>query len=168
MISLDKAKELREVGLKWEPTNGDFFATDQSFPNIFVISGSHDLHETLGGKMWFFNGHLCSRDGGCQLNETASDCMQADARTMPKDFNIYHISSFNEFIWLPRLDQLLAEIERNGHEYGLQKAENKYTLFLYPKSQGNCFSCIENFDADTTEDAAADALLRILQFKGRE
>ena len=158
MISLDKAKELREVGLEWEPTNGDFFATDQSFPNIFVISGSHDLHETLGGKMWFFNGHLCSRDGGCQLNETASDCMQAKARTTPKDFEIYHIA---EFIWLPRLDQLLAEIEQRGYRWTVSFECGRYLAAATKISPLREMPKI--IKSDTAEDAAADALLWILR-----
>jgi len=42
------AKRLKDAGLKWEPQNGDWFATgdDEFFANIFVISGEHQLAVT--------------------------------------------------------------------------------------------------------------------------
>ena len=118
MISLKLAKQLKDAGLQWTPEDGDFFATgaDQKWDNIFVVSGSHDLVPDLGGKRWFFNGHLCNRDGGCLANSTASMCMNMKGIQSDR-FNDGVISSVERFIFVPRLDQLIDEIRKRGYKW---------------------------------------------------
>jgi hypothetical protein len=69
-------------------------------------------------------------------------------------------------LWLPRLDQLLEEIEARGYTWSLEKENAEYVHGKY------CFSiCNTNghkpkwndFHADSPEEAAAAALLWILE-----
>ena len=62
------------------------------------------------------------------------------------------------YIWLPRLDQLLAEIEKCAYEWCLEQARDKYRLSLWFDQ-----ACVYEFRASTPEDAAAQALLWILE-----
>jgi len=57
-----------EIQKKWTPQVGDIIVG--STGNIFVISGTTNLHERIGGKMYFFGGSLCNRDGGSALDST--------------------------------------------------------------------------------------------------
>ena len=69
-------------------------------------------------------------------------------------------------LWLPRLDQLLAEIYARGYEYSLHGPNNNY-LDL-PKTPWIAISKKQDawiFDADTPDEAAAEALLWILSQK---
>lgn len=63
-------------------------------------------------------------------------------------------------IFLPSLDQLLAEIEKCAYEWCLEQARDKYRLSLWFDQ-----ACVYEFRADTPEDAAAEALLWILSQK---
>ena len=61
----------------------------------------------------------------------------------------------------PRLDQLLAEIERRGWWWDLECVTSYYICVLYKNLPGGHMH--PDFEADTPEDAAADALLWILK-----
>ena len=68
-------------------------------------------------------------------------------------------------VWLPRLDQLLAEIEKRGYRVvsGAQHGElGKYTCTIYGHPLWNP-SRAEYFTSNTREEAAAQALLWILE-----
>lgn len=57
----------------------------------------------------------------------------------------------------PRLDQLLAEIERRGYTWSLELTdEGKYVINIFKGAQGVCCKI-----ADSPEEAAAEALLWI-------
>ena len=82
-----------EIQNKWEPQEGDIIVG--STGNIFVISGYHDLAEELGGRLWFFGGFLCSRDGGCVMNSEGCYTMNRDGKwidlvTREEQQNLYH------------------------------------------------------------------------------
>ena len=71
-------------------------------------------------------------------------------------------------MWLPRLDQLLAEIERRGYAWSLKLLNRpQYRVILYPKGLAPGGNGSSIFTADTPEDAAADALLLILKQEGK-
>lgn len=129
MISLEMAKRLKDAGLKWEPQNGDWFATgDDEYANIFVISGEQQLVDELGGKQWFFHGHSCVRGDGCFMDETASYCMNMDGFRC--DNWKYDVTSAREMLWLPRLDQLLAEIEKTEYRWEITYRGGFYYVIL--------------------------------------
>jgi hypothetical protein len=63
-------------------------------------------------------------------------------------------------LWLPRLDQMLAEIEKRGYGWKLEKfhAYNLRRMQIYKIN--DLLGC---FEADSPEEAAAQALLWILE-----
>lgn len=62
-----------------------------------------------------------------------------------------------QWIFVPRLDQLLAEIERRGYWWNLLKQDNGYLVVVGNERHTEGFA-----PADTPEEAAAQALLWIL------
>ena len=82
MISLEKAKKLKEAGLEWEPQIGDMFYWQN-------------------GKDWGII-RLPSEDANNNLDEI-------------RDY-------IDEGFWIfaPRLDQLLAEIEKRGYSWEMR------------------------------------------------
>jgi hypothetical protein len=62
-------------------------------------------------------------------------------------------------VWLPRLDQLLAEIEKRGYWWRLDKisAKDAYNFFLYVPGGSRYW------ESNFPEEAAAQALLWILE-----
>ena len=63
-------------------------------------------------------------------------------------------------LWLPRLDQLLAEVEKGNYEWCLEQARDQYRLSLWFDQ-----ACVYEFRSDTPDDAAGQALLWILSQK---
>lgn len=101
------------------------------------------------------------RDAGLQWEPKPGDCYfdGTEIEVIPfpdiEDDYEYVIAIMDSHAWLPRLDQLLAEIEKRGYYpalycFGNGKYEIEFTTGLY-------------FRGDTPEDAAADALLWILR-----
>ena len=82
MISLEKAKKLKEAGLGWEPQIGDMFYWQN-------------------GKDWGIDA-LTSEDANNNLDEIRD----------------YIDEGFR--IFAPRLDQLLAEIEKRGYSWEMR------------------------------------------------
>ncbi len=180
MIKLKTAKKLKNAGLIWEPKNGDYFAvTDEekelreqgeiASTNIYVISGEKHLVKELGGRMVFFDGHLCARDGGCRTNSTACYCMNKTGYN--PDINVFSVASWDKKLWLPRLDQMLAEIEKRNYRYEIISKYKKYTLLLYGWDDGvaeidfgdGWYPITDFHNNDSPDEAAAQALLWILE-----
>lgn len=117
MISVDKARQLKESGLLWDIKYGDFY-WDDKYGEVGIVSILND-----GIKREYIR------------------------RTY--------------LIWLPRLDQLLDEIEQRNYLWLVHNndSSNEICVVIYPPYPSNCI----RFRADTPEDAAAKALLWILQ-----
>ncbi len=96
-----------EIQKNWKPQIGDIIVG--STGNVFVISGDHDLVPELGGKMFFFGGGLCNRDGGNIMNETYCYTMNKSGNSYEYDINLkikrvmkkFNHSSFKDFRFVP-------------------------------------------------------------------
>jgi len=95
-----------EIQKNWKPKEGDLIVGCTG--NIFAISGHHTLVKELGGDLFFFGGGLCTRDGGCILNDTYSYTMNEDGlwysygvSGVEKTANNCYHSSFKDFRYLP-------------------------------------------------------------------
>lgn len=93
------------VQSKWNPQIGDVIVGCTG--NIFVISGEHNLVPELGGKLFFFGGGLCSRDGGYIMNETYAFTMNESGKWyaygkngFEEKHNLNH-SSWKDFRFVP-------------------------------------------------------------------
>jgi hypothetical protein len=171
MLSLKTARALKEAGLQWEPKVGDWFAYvdggeelreqwEIASTNIYVISGEHKLMDELGGRMVFFGGGLCARDGGNIMNETCCGCMNATG--FSPGIRTYSVASWEKKLWILRLDQLLAEIEARGYYYILrndQRSGHPCALTICHKAAAEGMKFME----PTHEETAAAALLWILK-----
>jgi len=119
MISLEKAKALKEAGLRWEPKRFDWgFWVKAELPIPQLVIYDPD----------------------------------------PKTVNT------KDSIWLPRLDQLLAEIRKRGWVWILYCGNDGIEVEIEtynPETPLHLrYKCIK---ADTPEDAAAEALLWIMK-----
>jgi hypothetical protein len=100
------------------------------------------------------------RDAGLEWEPQLGDLFAADYDNGlgPTKPQVVRIADFGkpgpEHIWLPRLDQLLAEIEKRGYDWFL-KTDYCYVVNNNNQTQG--------IYADTPEEAAAQALLWILK-----
>lgn len=170
-LSRQTALKLKEAGLQWEPHKGDQFlyrGDDPDWPlhlcNIFVVSAERTLHEDLGGRMVFYGGGLCARNDSCIMDQTYCSCMNKSG--FNPDLKVDRVSSWEKQIWLPRLDQLLTEIEHRGMEWIMfSKVEHiKYptktpAISTYPPTR----DWMNTNDGDVPEEAAAEALLWLLE-----
>jgi hypothetical protein len=103
-----------DIQSKWEPAIGNIILGPTG--NIFVISGKHHTHESLGGDKFFFGGGLCNRDGGFVMNETYCNVLNKDGLEYYYDFNgdgmsiksreNSYYSKFEDFRWIPYPYQL--------------------------------------------------------------
>ena len=91
-------------------------------------------------------------------------------KVMHRDFDLLKKEQDTKgIVWAPRFDQLLAEIERREYAWIIGRTERKYRGHLYYGELANIQNpedseCYEQFfDADTPEQAAAEALLWILE-----
>ena len=135
MLSLEKARALKEVGLAWEPKEGDWLFYDQK--NLIVLSVQE-----------------------CNIIATCG--------VLP--FAIFEYQE-RALVWLPRLSQLLAEIELHGYTWEIGLATSRGGS-LDPGVHKSGYWC-EAFKggrlahrvilAETREDAAAEVLLMILK-----
>lgn len=66
----------KKIQANWKPQVGDIIVGPTG--NVFVIAAYHQGHESVGGDKYFFGGGLCSRDGGCIMNETYSHVLTED------------------------------------------------------------------------------------------
>lgn len=122
MISLDKAKALRDAGLEWEPKVGD------------LVDGLEGTLIVLGFKKEKCGFTFKTQDG---------------------------LYGGNGWIWFPRLDQLLAEIEKCGYYPILEKTAHGTYEFIIRNEN---YEGIGGWQRDKSwEDVAANALLWILK-----
>jgi hypothetical protein len=119
MISLEKARALKEAGLEWDLQEGDWFSEP-------TFAGGRT--DTLFGQGFEWD------DDDDKNNE--------------------------DHVWLPRLDQLLAEIEKRGWMWDLRQwsEPGKYVIFITRQEKFERYHSV----SDAPEDAAADALLYLL------
>lgn len=75
-----------------------------------------------------------------------------------EDSNIVIYIDDGDWIFAPRLDQLLAEIEKRGWKWSIVPSRNRYCLI---------FTTVKQFVADSPDEAAALALLWILEQEGQ-
>ena len=90
-----------EIQQNWTPQIGDIIIG--STGNVFVISGKSNLHEDLGGPLYFFGGLLCGDDEGflCDtLSFTANESGRWYHPYRGEEMNLYH-SSIREFKYVP-------------------------------------------------------------------
>lgn len=140
MISLEKAIELKEAGLNWQPALNDFFAIPERDMNekIFVIS---DMLVTID----FLQGiQVVSFQGA---SEWALDSLVTD-----------------ETVWLPSDEQLFHAIEAAMLERGA------YVIILRSTIKGyECEITYEDgkriFEGKQVSTVYADALLYLLRSK---
>ena len=91
-----------EIQSKWKPNVGDIIVGITG--NIFVISCIDNLHESLGGKRYYFGGGSCNRDGGNVLNSTFCYTANESGKYIHpiegEQDNLYH-SSIRNFRYVP-------------------------------------------------------------------
>lgn len=91
-----------DIQKNWTPGIGDVIVGPTG--NIFVISNTLNLNKSIGGKMYFYGGGLCNRDGGIVMNST--HCYTANESGKYYDplkgeqDNPYH-SSIRKFKFIP-------------------------------------------------------------------
>ena len=163
MISLDLAQKLKDAGLQWTPQDGDFFVTGiKGMENIYVVSSSHDSVPELGGKRWFFCGHLCNRDGGCYMSSTTCHSMNMNGIT-PERFTDGKVCSVKDMLFLPRLDQMLVEIEERNQRWTLKKLGDRYWCRINESLDASDF---DSEIVNTVDNAVAEALLYVMDVYG--
>ncbi len=91
-----------DIQNSWNPSVGDVIVGCTG--NIFVISGMDNLHESLGGKMYYFGGGSCNRDGGNILDSTF--CYTANEsgkyiHPLNGEENNFNHSSIRKFRYVP-------------------------------------------------------------------
>lgn len=148
MISLEMAQKLKDAGLAWEPQRGDCGVR----PSTTVHNARMIRPVTLRTALFFvddvvdntfiYTSWLGER-GGC---------------TGPWD-----IQGKSNFIFLPRLDQLLAEVEKRGYVWRGHQGPYGYNVNI--TGPGILDAGFRN--QPTIDDAAASALLWILE-RGKE
>ena len=138
MISLEKARALKEAGLVWEPDIGDMIYVNGEYGSVIHVNQDDNgkyiliVYVTAGGVTHYLN--------------------------------VYK----HDWIWLPRLDQMLAEIEARGYFPRLRKiAGAGYVLTFYAANGKDHVTLMEFISAKTWEDAAADALLWLMGREGK-
>lgn len=128
MLSLETAKRLKELGLRWEPQEGDFL-----------------YYHTYGEESEL--GVINDSDMGENREESLD--------------NIYT----GEWIFAPRLDQLLAEIEGRGYEWDLHTFDGYYEIQIVCYFDGHKKKELTLMKG-SPEEAAAQALVWILEQGG--
>lgn len=91
-----------EIQKKWKPGTGDIIVGCTG--NIYVISVTEKLHESIGGTRYYFGGGSCNRDGGTTLDSTyyytANESGKYIHPTKGEQKNCYH-SSIRNFRYVP-------------------------------------------------------------------
>lgn len=142
MINLEIAEKLKKAGLQWEPKRGNTVYHELTDCGGIVL---YSVAKTDDGNYHF---------------------------TVHRDSGGFHSSYASHCIWLPRLDQLLTEIERRGYWPGLEKVMGVgYVVKLWvipdkPIQDIDNITQMEFITPKSWEDATARALLWILGEKG--
>ena len=136
MISLELAQKLKNAGLQWEPKPGDWYHARLWKPMLIAYQSTIAQY--------------------IQVTDTENEHLP-HTRTA----TIAELLKEND-VWLPRLDQLLAEIEARGYLWNL----NKFRCCIISEvdyNNKNWKAEKEFKDNPSHEDAAARALLWILE-----
>jgi hypothetical protein len=92
----------KKIQQKWNPGIGDIIVGCTG--NIFVISMVDELHESIGGKRYYFGGGSCNRDGGNILDSTYCYTANESGKYIHpiegEQNNLYH-SSIRDFRYVP-------------------------------------------------------------------
>ena len=171
MISFETAVRLKEAGLKWEPKLGDFYTTPDNKTKCchefifevhpvmpFIFSDNTQIENISiiplraikvltksNINKW---GDLCSVFYDRKLH-----CVNGIGNKTY--WELVKIITMYSCLWLPRLDQLLAQIEAEGYKWGLL-CEGEISI------SGKHF---KTFTASSPDQAAAEALIWILESK---
>ena len=137
MLSLETAKKLKDAGLQWKPQVGDWFYTQSGNLEFVAFKSSlaaEYIKTTNGNNEHYPNSRLM----------TGAEIMQED------------------FVFAPRLDQMLVEIEKRGWTWMLYAPndEGKYGIDI---GNGSIYDNNKTILADSPDEAAAQALLWILE-----
>lgn len=138
MISLELAQKLKDAGLGWEPKPGDIaIETD-------IAKNKHELGivRCLAKGENFYRFELTYLTWGSTV--TYNYCC----------------------LWLPRLDQLLTEIEARGYLWSLHRSlfpEGEYTCEVAKIKGGYMDLPSKTLNANNSEDATARALIWLLE-----
>ncbi len=145
MISLEKARALREAGLKWEPKPLDrFYYAGHSAPYY----------------VWYYN------TGDSKVIFKVPTTINGKWDGLNEDYKGER--DINDCIFAPRLDQLLGEIERRGRRVNSEQQKDGYftSIFKQLEQNGSYFFEHATDIFPNREDAAADALLWIMGQEG--
>ena len=124
MISLEKAKKLKEAGLVWEPQEGDLVYHSEAEDYFYITT------------------------------DDMEDYVQATR--IDKEY------AYSIAIFLPRLDQLLAEIEKRGYKWFLETDRETYFIRIIKPGDTKEPVSFKAY-AKSLVDAAASALLWIYE-----
>lgn len=147
---------------EWVPKVGDIMVGCTG--NIFVISSISELHDSLGGRMYFFGGGLCNRDGGNVMDSTY--CFSANENGKyynpinGEQENPFH-SSIRDFRYVPYpherrlfkinvgelpedtdVEKVIAEFKKNPMEISTYKEPTIQTIH----SVSDVFNWLEEMD----------------------
>jgi hypothetical protein len=98
-----------DIQKRWSPQKGDIMVGPTG--NIFVISVVEQLHESIGGRKYYFGGGSCNRDGGSVLDSTYYFTANRSGKyihpTKGEQTNPYH-SSIKNFRFVPYPHELVS------------------------------------------------------------
>ena len=139
-----RADELQKA---WYPSVGDHIIASASYDsewnlkctedrpceqciesdNIYIIDNKYDYAESVGGTHWFFNGMMCSKDGGCITNDTCCSVITKYGEREEYDkYGVYYKKSpMNHFLWIPTQEQLQDYITKKSMSTYLAVIENE-------------------------------------------
>lgn len=110
MINIELAKELKESGLTWSPKVGDWFASMLS--PIWWLKGKKNGEEELylltgqPTESGYYGWSMVDTEPFCEL-------FTHDGQRQEEMWDILE----KNFIWLPRLDQILEELSRQKKSF---------------------------------------------------
>lgn len=141
-VSLELAKKLKEAGLQWEPKEGDVFSDQyDNVDRVFAVTAK----DNCGDFILFSN---------------------EDWKGIGKGI---HCKYLKRYFWLPTLADLLEWLEGRGYSYQLYDNYpcSEKIIRLYGREPGDLV-CLVRLSAATNEDAAAKAVLWVLEQEGKE
>lgn len=137
MIEISASKKLKESGLEWEPKPGDYCA----------IQSQTDTETEAGEILLLYN----------QMDLGAGRVVYVGSNpTNPSMGNKLH--DLENLVWMPRLEQILSEIEKQGWEWTITSGGGFYLTQSYRGYPVRRVS----FKQETSAGSAAEALQWLL------
>lgn len=165
MLSVNLAKKLKEAGLAWSPEVGDWFVTRLS-PTWWLKSKKNGEEE-----LCFLTGQPTENGYyGWSIVDTEPFCELFTHDGMRQEENWEYLD--NNFIWLPRLDQLTREMVKRARSFHvLYKGPGgdppEYTgywvAYANAELEGEEALPPEDHYSSTLEEAMGAALLSLMQ-----